>query len=657
MRVSKVLDEPSAASCPPLFFIWISAQKQPGHGSLGLVSCPRTGLQIAANVAFSRHLLEDECEINQSLHDYFLAPLDLELRSIDSERAETVAFELLSGPRDVIAGCAVFSMLMNGWTVVTGATYRLPYLDHEFQLRCREQTPSVVGRVDFKTKIEVNVPDVWTCVPNPVLPDTITQVPVFHSVAQDLLQRLEIFVAMRTLDTSSPCCRGHLVLGSRGCGKTHVVKKVVEAFGMDHLYLRCSELVSHEEGGTERMVSKILSTGRPILILDDFDTLLAAGGSKVAALFVDEFLNPKRFLFVVAVASTDSIERHEVPSGIFTSCRQIDLPGMSGRLALLQSFLHNATAQEDERSAGLEAIAAATQGFTVADLLGVVRMAILKSVDGVVTMTSVLELCRASHPSNLTGLVSKQIPDTALDELYGIDPIIRLVSDNIIEPLRNPMKLEAVGIAPPKGFLIHGPPGAGKTALACATINATGLSCIYVQSTTVRSKIVGQAERTIAKLFSQARSASPCIMLIDQLEALVSRRGADTSSEGSGDRITTSFLTEMDGIFSKGSLSRVFIVAVTNDIRSIDPAVLRAGRLDIHVKVPKPDQDSRTEILTRTLAKMPHDLTSEQLSLLALRTDGASSGDLVNLCREAAMAAIRSNQTKVTLTLTPLAAM
>jgi transitional endoplasmic reticulum ATPase len=118
-------------------------------------------------------------------------------------------------------------------------------------------------------------------------------------------------------------------------------------------------------------------------------------------------------------------------------------------------------------------------------------------------------------------------------------------------------------------------------------------------------------QKRIAKLFAQARNAASCILLLDQFESIMAKRGTSSSSEGSGDRIVTSFLTEMDGIFTKGhSGSSIFIVAITSNILSIDEAVLRPGRLDIHVRVPFPDSNSRLEILNGILSGMPHALSS-----------------------------------------------
>lgn len=130
---------------------------------------------------------------------------------------------------------------------------------------------------------------------------------------------------------------------------------------------------------------------------------------------------------------------------------------------------------------------------------------------------------------------------------------------------------------------------------------------------------------------------------------ILSKRGVKTTSHGSGDRIITSFLTEMDGILSKDSLN-IFIIAVTSHIEDVDPAVIRPGRLDIHIKIPMPDLAARRSILRQTIAKMPSDLDETEINEIANTLKQYSSGDLVNICREAAMNAIRSGRSTISAT-------
>jgi SpoVK/Ycf46/Vps4 family AAA+-type ATPase len=160
----------------------------------------------------------------------------------------------------------------------------------------------------------------------------------------------------------------------------------------------------------------------------------------------------------------------------------------------------------------------------------------------------------------LAGLVSRA-QDISFENLYGIKEIIERLQYLVVKPFNEIGKYQDCGISPPKGLLIYGGSGCGKTALASALVKETGLSCVFVSAPSIRSKVVGESEQTIARLFAQARSSAPCILLMDQLESIVTKRGHSSSSQGSGDRIITTFLTEMDGIFTDSNRLNVFIVA------------------------------------------------------------------------------------------------
>lgn len=223
----------------------------------------------------------------------------------------------------------------------------------------------------------------------------------------------------------------------------------------------------------------------------------------------------------------------------------------------------------------------------------------------------------------------------------------------VIKPFQEIEKYLNYRVKPPKGILIKGPSGNGKTMLAIALVNELGMACIYVNSTSIRSKIVGKSEEAIKKLFAQAKSSAPCCLLIDQFEMLMMARNSQTS-EGGGDRIVTTFLTEMDGRinFNSGIFGGdgdVFIIGVTRDDKLIDKAVLRPGRLDIHIEVERPNSEERLEMLKSLLEKMPTNIDEEQLLNLVKKTKEYTRGELVDLCREAGMVCIRKGIDEISI--------
>ncbi|KAJ2748501.1 hypothetical protein IWQ56_007445, partial [Coemansia nantahalensis] len=158
----------------------------------------------------------------------------------------------------------------------------------------------------------------------------------------------------------------------------------------------------------------------------------------------------------------------------------------------------------------------------------------------------------------------------------------------IVEPLLCPERYRAMQVEPPRGALVHGPPGTGKSLLCCALANELAVNTIWADATQLRSMVVGESEQAVASLFAQARKSAPCVLLFDHIDALVPRRGTSQSSENTSDRI----VTKMDG-FSAHAARRqgapgVFVLAVTSRLHTVDPAILRPGRLDVHIGLERP---------------------------------------------------------------------
>ncbi|KAG1130390.1 hypothetical protein G6F42_004207 [Rhizopus arrhizus] len=157
-------------------------------------------------------------------------------------------------------------------------------------------------------------------------------------------------------------------------------------------------------------------------------------------------------------------------------------------------------------------------------------------------MSNFVQALTIVKPSSLSEFGSK-IPLVTFSDIYGLDDIIQEIKACIIQPFQHPESYLQLGIAPPKGILLHGPTGVGKTMLCSALASETGVNFMLVESSQIRSKVVGESEKSIAKLFAQARANSPCILFIDQIDMLLPKRGTSRSTENTSDRIVTSFLT------------------------------------------------------------------------------------------------------------------
>ncbi|HZC79346.1 MAG TPA: AAA family ATPase, partial [Ktedonobacterales bacterium] len=231
--------------------------------------------------------------------------------------------------------------------------------------------------------------------------------------------------------------------------------------------------------------------------------------------------------------------------------------------------------------------------------------------------------------------VSVELTRTAWDEVGGLEDVKRTLVETIEWPLRHPDIYAAMDLEPTRGVLLSGPPGTGKTLLARALATACDANLIAVKGPELLSKWVGESERGVRETFSRAKQVAPCVLFLDELDALAPARGAGLDG-GVSDRIIGQLLTELDGIEGRRG---VIVVAATNRAELIDPAVLRSGRIDVVLELPLPDREARRAIFAihtkrRTLGR------GVSLETLAKRTDGLSGADIEAACRRAANLAL-----------------
>ena len=235
-------------------------------------------------------------------------------------------------------------------------------------------------------------------------------------------------------------------------------------------------------------------------------------------------------------------------------------------------------------------------------------------------------------------------PEVTYGDIGGIDEQVREVREAVEDPLSDPEQFEQVGVEPPTGVLLHGPPGTGKTMLAKAVANETDATFIKMAGSELVQKFIGEGARLVRDLFELAAEHEPAIIFIDEIDAIASKR---TESKTSGDaevqRTMMQLLSEMDGFEERGDIS---IIAATSRFDMLDGAILRPGRFDRLIEVPEPDHEGRTRILEIHTRGMN---LAEEVAFddLAERTDGFSGAELESLCTEAGMFAIREERTEV----------
>ncbi|MDT7792150.1 MAG: hypothetical protein QOD59_1586 [Mycobacterium sp.] len=441
---------------------------------------------------------------------------------------------------------------------------------------------------------------------------------------------------------------GVLVSGPAGVGKAELVRAVcadrrlVELDGPEVGALRAEDRL--------KSVSSAVATvrdGGGVLLITDVDALLPAneGGpaDSASTLILAELRN------AVATKGVAFIATSAVPDGLDPRLRAPDLcdrelglslPDGAVRKQLLEVLLRGVPSEE----VNLDEVAERTPGFVVADLAALVREAALRaaaraSTDGKppkLTQDDLIGATTVIRPLSRSATEEVSVGSVTLDDVGDMVETKQALTEAVLWPLQHPETFERLGVEPPRGVLLYGPPGCGKTFVVRALASSGRLSVHAVKGAELMDKWVGASEKAVRELFRRARDSAPSLVFLDEIDALAPRRGQSFDS-GVTDRVVAALLTELDGI---DPLRDVVVLGATNRPDLIDPALLRPGRLEKLVFVEPPDAEARREIL-RTAGKSIPLKDDVDLDALAGELDGYSAADCVALLREAALTAMR----------------
>lgn len=488
-----------------------------------------------------------------------------------------------------------------------------------------------------------------------VVPDDLRK--TLRSLVIDPIARPSVFAS---IGLAPP--RGVVFHGPPGSGKTFLAAWAAKASEASFFVVDGPSLLSPRYGESEAALTGVFRAARhlapSLIFLDELDAVLPSrenelrhrsahdSGVRWLSTLLSEMddLGSSPVVVLAATNRLESIDDALRRPGRFDREIEIGMPRSETRRAILAAGLERVAHSLSDLE--ISHFADRTHGFLPADIAALRKEAslvalrrIVRDREGIPSVGAkdfddAIEVIR---PSGLREL-QIDVPKVGWRDIGGLEGAKQRLKESVEWPLRHAEALSRFGSEAPKGILLVGPPGCSKTLLAKAVATETGMNFVSIRGSEVLSAFVGESEKAIVRLFACARQMAPCVLFLDEADGLLSRRDEE-DGDALGRRVLAQFLSEMDGIRDRG---RVIVVGATNKPQLIDPALLRPGRMDRIVFVPRPDLEARKsifEIRFRTMA-IARDVDANRL---ASETEAYSGADLVSLCREAGVLALEED--------------
>ncbi len=594
----------------------------------------------------------------------------LTVRKIRSKAARSV-FLIPLGSNTISADSEFREFVKNrlrGYPINEGDEISVGVLGNSIDFVIQRIIPRTISRIAKSTKVNIVAATSIDKKPR-VTYDEIgglkDQIKRLREIVELPLRHPEVFAKLGIEPHS-----GILMYGSPGCGKTLIAKALASESAANFYIINGPEIVNKYYGETEARLRDIFKEAKEsapsIIFIDEIDAIApkreeAFGDVEkrvVAQLLalMDGMSDRGNVIVLGATNRPDSIDPALRRPGRFDREIEIGVPNAEERSEILGIHTRGMPLAYD---IDLQGLASELNGYTGADIKALCREAAMKALrryipeidsEGDRVSPETLEVMDIRNKDFREGM--KEIVPTAMREFYvevsrikwedvgGLHTAKRTLYDNLIMSIKEPESFSKMGVRAPRGALLFGPPGCGKTLIAKSLATVGSANIIVVRGPEVLSKWVGESEKAIREIFRKAKSSSPCVIVFDELDSLARPRGQDDIS--GNERVLSQLLTEMDDSGSAG----VIIIGITNRPDLIDTSLIRPGRLDLLVYIESPDENARLEIIKKLTSEMP---LSENVNLaeVAKRTKGFSGADLEALCREAAVNTMRNKESIV----------
>ena len=461
--------------------------------------------------------------------------------------------------------------------------------------------------------------------------------------------------------------KGVLLYGPPGTGKTLLAKAVAGETNSHFTSLSGPEIMAKHYGESEERLREIFKQAEEnapsIIFIDEIDSIAPKREEVSGELerrivsqlltLMDGMKSRGKIIVIAATNRPDSIDPALRRPGRFDREIEIGIPDDEGRLQILNIHTRGMPLDTD---VNIKQIAKTTHGFVGADLEVLCKEAAMRSLRRIlpeinleeekvskevlqkikITKNDFTDALKEVRPSALREVLV-QIPDVSWDDVGGLDELKEELQEAIEWPLKHKEAFEYAHVKPPKGVLLYGPPGTGKTLIAKAVAKTTESNFISIKGPELLSKWVGESEKGVREIFRKARMAAPCIIFLDEVDALVPKRGSGGSNSHVTENVVSQILTEIDGL---EELNNVLIIGATNRLDIVDEALLRPGRFDRIIKVPNSDAKGRKHIFEIHLKNKPLG-NDVKISEIVRLTDDFSGAEIAAVANRAAITSLK----------------